>query len=425
MNFKYNTLSAGYIGEASTNATLNSRYYALFFNEKIDQSPSFSQIMVFPQRIPRAEFFEELCSQETSYYKEHIDKVIANIKGNHKSALQSLLTTNSEQAARIYINWSNMLLRYGCFEHLINHFPKNYCGSFALEIELIKESAKIELLLSQDEAISIDELLELSERFLENPHTSDREKIMLLNQIVVNFYRYKDKSTNNPKVFDLSKKLLDLIQNFENKNFINMLYSSVAYRGLAMASEFGSDMQASFLKKAEVLARNMQGKSEIENIVAKENLYTFLQTMSKWNLFISDMDKTIKCLLEMIEIDPYDSTGQSELGFLSFQMEAYSKAAVYFKKSIELGPPGAGMNAYYYAKCLEMLGMKTEAINYLYESATLDKKAISPWLDLLEYYSGKNEIEHSKKIAKHIYESPILMGQLEEDEVANLQNILN
>ena len=105
--------------------------------------------------------------------------------------LESLNQKNSEENARQYLNWSNILLRYGQFKQIVDGFPENYSGAFSLEIKLLRESTKIEIMLSEDDNISIDEQLELSEIFINDQKSSDREKIMLLNQIIVHFYRHQ------------------------------------------------------------------------------------------------------------------------------------------------------------------------------------------------------------------------------------------
>jgi hypothetical protein len=84
------------------------------------------------------------------------------------------LQNNTEETARQYINWCNILLRYGKFENLITYFPKNYSGHYNLEIELIKETAKLETFLSQEKFITIDAFLELSERFLDDSNTNEQ-----------------------------------------------------------------------------------------------------------------------------------------------------------------------------------------------------------------------------------------------------------
>jgi tetratricopeptide (TPR) repeat protein len=424
MTLEYYNLSSGYIGEIYTDATLNSQYYGTFFTEIHNAPEQLTNIMVFPQRIPKIGFFEELYALETLYYRNRFDNKVAVIKKNHETAALNLNNTNSEKVARCYINWSNILLRYGCFEDVINHSPKNYSGPSSLEINLIEEMAKTELLLSQDKPINTDTQLVLADKYIHDENTTDREKIILLNKIVVNYYRHQKKSSDHAKIFDLCNILLDLTQRFETNTFINMLYCSVSYRGLAMATDFGNEKQKVFLDMAENIARNLPWKTNIERIVAGDNLFTCLQTMSKWSLFSNEIKKAENYFCELITIDPHDSTGYSELGFFYLQTEDYNKASQHFKSAIKLGPPGSGMNAYFYAKCLENLGREHESIEYLYESTKLDKDAISPWLDLMNYFIHQKQQDKASQIANHIYQSPTLFEQLEDDEAITIKNLI-
>lgn len=247
---------------------------------------------------------------------------------------------------------------------------------------------------------------------------------MLLNRLVVYFYRYEKEALYCNEIVTLSKVLLKYVSHSEYNSFIDTLYSSVAYRGLSMVKEFDQDEQTEFLMKAEKLARLLRPSTKFEEIVASENIYTLLQTLAKWHINLNDNKKAETCLKEMIQIDPFDSTAYSELGFFYIRYNDYDKGAEYFKKAMELGPPGMGMNIYYYATCLEKLGNGLEAINYLYRSADIDKQALSPWLDLLNFYSEKKQFDKTKHISNHIFHTPILKEQLEEHEIVNIQTFL-
>ncbi len=421
MNFNYKTLSAGYIGLHHENSTLNSQFYTKLFHN-IKNTPDFLNTKIyFPQRIPRSGFFKELYDLESDDYKVQFNQITHFIKQHHLSSINELVTNNSKLNAIQYINWSNILLRFGCFEHLINHFPENFCGDYPLEIALIKETAKIEIYLSTDREISIHELLELADIYLNNTQIVIHEKIKLLNQIVVYFNRYQKEPSLTEKVSELSKILLSLINELDMSVFENMLCASVAYRGLAMENQFGTDLQFEFLNRAEQFAKTIKPQSEFENIVAAENLYTCSQTISKWYMS-RDLKSAENYLQQLISLDPYDSTGFSELGFFYINSDSYEMAAKYFLKAIDLGPPGTGMNTYYYAKCLEKLGNLKDAIVYLQKSTLLDNEAISPWLDLLVIFNKQNQASETKKIATHIFNTNYLFDQLEDDEKILIQH---
>jgi hypothetical protein len=134
---------------------------------------------------------------ETSYFRNKFDRTIVSLIKKHKIASENLANSDTEECARQYINWSNILLRYGCFENILNNAPEQYEGITSLEVNLIQEMAKTELLLSQDKPINIDFQLNLADKYLFDKDTTDREKIILLNKIVVNYYRHQKKSNQH------------------------------------------------------------------------------------------------------------------------------------------------------------------------------------------------------------------------------------
>lgn len=424
MKLNYNHLSSGYIGKKYNQATLNSQYYGLFFDEIINSYKSYTSILPFPQRVPRSGFFDEIIALEVKGFKKKVEKTTAVLVNRYMSASADLGSCPAEDNTRKFLNWGNLLLRYGHLDEIMRYFPTHYSGPYELEIKLLRESSVIERQLSNDKSISVNALLLLADKFIPHKETTTREKIMLLNSLIVYFYRHQKISAKRFDIVNYSHSLSKLLETVDYDNFIGNLYASIAFRGLAMVSDFDIPTQNSFIYHAEQLARSLQGENQLEQIVAAENFYTCLQTLSKWSQINNDFTMAERHLLEMIKLDPYDSTGYSELGFLALKMNEIENASLHFEKAMELGPPGTGMNAYYYAKCQEKMGKNDEAINYLYHSASLDRQAISPWLDLLEHYNNNNQQQEAKRIANHIYSTSVLMEQLEHDEITQLQNFI-
>ena len=83
--------------------------------------------------------------------------------------------------------------------------------------------------------------------------------------------------------------------------------------------------------------------------------------------------------------------------------------------------PAVGMNAFYYAKCLQLLNRTKDSIDAMYDCIAYDKYAVSPWLELFECYLSSNELKELKKISAYVLSSPILYEQLESDELDKLR----
>jgi hypothetical protein len=123
MNYKYNNLSPGYAGMMSETLTLNAQYYSRFY-DLLNKNPNIaSSILVFPQRIPRKGFFTELYELETTEYRKNLDSVINHLTSTHHKSFIKLIDDATEDNARQYINWSYILMRYGCFETIVKNHP--------------------------------------------------------------------------------------------------------------------------------------------------------------------------------------------------------------------------------------------------------------------------------------------------------------
>jgi len=416
MRYKYYNLSLGYTGKHSQIGTLNSQFYGLLFQNNLDVS---DDMMLFVQRVPKQDFFRELCELETSHFDIQHTQHIKQIIQKFKLSLTNLDKNPSSKNVRRYINWANVLLRHGCFDELISHYP----NSTSVEVAWLKETAIFELALSRNQPLTIKNQLLLIEDCINR--ATDREKILLLTQIIVNHYRHSKESCYQTKINDYCDQLLECLEKYDADDFHSILHCSVGYRGIAFADKFNDSTRSLFLKKAETLARSLRPTNNIEHIIAQENLFNCLQTVAKWNISQNEINNAESNLLELIQIDPYDSTGFSECGFFYLSNESYEKAANYFQQALQLGPPGTGMNAYYYAKCLEQLGQTQKAFDCLHQSTQLDKYAVSPWLDLIDLYIDRNDSAQAKQIATHLFNEPILHEQLENEEKNYILCLIN
>ncbi len=144
-------MSWGYIGKKHENATLNSRFYAEIFGPNI----SFREIVIFPQRIPKAGFFNELISLETPEFIKSFNDTISIIKRNAIASANKVSFDQSTSNLRELINWLYIMMRYGLSQEIItNNVYEIKLGEVNLEFETAIETAKIEACLSS--GISID-----------------------------------------------------------------------------------------------------------------------------------------------------------------------------------------------------------------------------------------------------------------------------
>lgn len=425
MKFQYKNITPGYLGIKEKNQTLNSSFYAEFFGNNLN----IDNYIIFPQRIPKIEFFEEILSLEKNEVKKHVQDFLLYIKKSMYEALEQV--AQSKKDSRTCLNWMNILLRYGLANDVVI-LPDDLTGcidiSDQIEFLLLKEIAKNRLRTAPTftSNTSINDLIKLSNTAIKQKNLNDRVKIIVLNFIIVAVYRFGIRIPYEPYIKICSETLINLIEQTNHGDLGNSIRASIAYRGLSMITELGPALQNTYLKKAEEIARGIsQPSNKTEEIIIKENLYTCLQTLSKWNLHNKKPANAEINLTEMISIDPFDSTGHAEMGFFLLNQSRYKEASIFFNNAIKLGPPAAGMHAYYYAKSMQEIGKIDEAILAFKKATKLDNEAISPWLDLLDLYLENNETKKAKKIATLILNTPVYKEQIEDDEHIKLKLLTN
>lgn len=412
MQFNYPNVSKGYLGITDTSSTLSSASFA----EIMINGHDFKCRLPFVQRVPKFDFFTELLSLETNEFKAEFSDKIKVIK-------EGVLNYWAKKRTHDFsiINWLNILLRFGQSPFLVTlSLPDNINLELQLEFQLIQEQAKIEINLSNDEEVSLTSIITFTEKI--KVLNIDPKFIMYaLSRVVVNGARHhvlKDTTL----LVEYTKLILDLLGNFKEDSFRVNILRSMLYRGIAMVNDFGVEQQSEWLKLAEQYARNIIFTNKLEKIVMLDNLYTCLQTLSKWNGYLNKTLDAEHNLKEMISINPHDSTAYSELGIFLMKLNRYEDAAINFKKSVELGPPGVGMNTYYYAKCLQLLGKSTEAIQMFYNCISYDELAISPWLELFEHHVNHSDQVQAKDIANKILMNIELVEQLDPEELDKLKS---
>ncbi len=407
---RYPQISHGYLGERYKDSTLSSSFFA----EVWQDFSLLDSTLCFPQRVPKTGYFLELCSLEKKYFQEKLQRITAQITNELQSAL---ITGHST------IRVNNLLylaLRYSLFDEILSiTMMGKRSQSSGIEIKFIYELAKLEKKLScHGSELLLDGLIAIANKLPLEPECN----IRVLNRIIVFFYRYAAHAEKS-----VIKKLLDAhiseVNTYQVTTTREAILKSMAYRGIAMASDLGEKKQAAFLSFAEEHARNITPQGRIEEIAVSDNLYTCLQSVAKWHIYQKNYTEAEKCLEEVCKLDPFDFVGYCEMAMFLSRLDRFSEANFYFEKAAVLGPPGVGMNTYFQAKCLEKISRNNEAILTLQKASAIDPNAVSPLLDLFYYYKNNNSNKF-KEIAKKIMVSATLVEQLNPDELYEIKNVL-
>lgn len=411
---RFPCLSFGYIGQSNKKETLNAKFFSHLLSDEFELEKK----IYFPQRVPRKEFFCEIARLENrdwlALFHEKQGMILQKIYEQIGKSVDPI----------IFNNLLNFALRLGLCEQLQPFLSKltevaRTCG---VESELLVQAIALESALENEYDFDAKPLENLLRRVLVDNGLNSLSVVMVLTYGVVFYSRFK---------VSLTESLMGQVRvHLENKlkslsgDFVDCLYASVALRGLPMLPAVSVAQKESMLNRAEQLARGLLlAKCDWKILLAKENLYTFLQTKSKWYFHQGKDDLAEICFEEMMELDPFDATVYSEYGFSLLQLNKLQQAEVQFAKSVELGPPGVSMHLYYQAYCLQLQNQLEKSIGLLQQSILLDEEAVSPYLDLLELYSKLNKKQEYRQIVEKLLCDEKLRSQLSVDEIAELHNV--
>lgn len=405
MHFNFEHLTPGYCGVYKKQLSLNSGFYSELFSNQVLLKTS----IIFPQRIINSDFMHELSGGETDDAKiklrNHLNLISQKVKnGDH---------TNEQEI----VNWYNIALRHAQWNVITDALPiKLHNTDLALELEYIKVVAQSQssLLLNKDiDPVAWTKLF----LFLENNNQPASLTVILISTaLIVMACRFGCKIKNEILV-KAQKKILTTMQNVKKISYAEFIRFSFAYRGMAMLPFLDKNTIFEYLENAKLFATEaIMASSAIQKIVAKENLFTCSQTLSKWNMQNSNVSEALKSLEMMIELDPFDAVGYAETAFLYLKLHDYKNAEHYFEKAAMLGPPSIGMHLFYRGLSMEKLDRFTDAENCFNNAIKADETGISPYLGMLDLYTKMNNIEKRKTTATKILNEEILFSQLDENE---------
>jgi tetratricopeptide (TPR) repeat protein len=415
--YKFPHISCGYVGKVNKNSTITAEFFAMYWQ----YSELISQEIIFPQRIPKIGYFQELCELETKIFSSDLKNTINTINQYTKR----YLTDNSTSIInpRAIITLIRLMLRYSLFDDVISIvIPNNVKPDIAIEVNFLQAIARLEIQLSQGVGqLSLEELIQLTAKVNQIENIRPEFELTLFNKIVVYFYRHKAQATNG-EVMHLLNKYINQLSKFSGVDFSSNILRSICYRGVAMADELGLSKQEEFLNLAENYARTIRYNNELERLITIDNLCTCLLSLAKWNIQQENYTKAEALLSEICKLDPFDSVGYCEMGLLLYRLNRFSEAIKYFENATLLGPPGVGMSTYFQAKCFEKMSLSNEFVSALHKASEIDKNAVSPLLDLFDFYKMEF-LSKAKDIAKKILSSAVLREQLTQQEINALESV--
>ncbi|HUP57522.1 MAG TPA: hypothetical protein VM598_08735 [Bdellovibrionota bacterium] len=407
---KFPHLTAGYCGKQADSATLNSAYWARFELDDLDGSK-----LALPQRIPRPDFFRELLERETPSAARSFESRADEFARHHRELLHQ--REPGEVHADRLINLERTLLRYGRFQQVARRMlPRGLTPAQNLRLAMLSWSARMYSKHGSDASREISELRSI---WPQTRSLDDAVRAELAIRLIVYSSRYSARR-------DLRGPTDLLIRHAaapSGANLYDQIIKAMALRALPMSPLLTQAERERCLGEMQGLLARMPARTEKEKLVRSELKLTSLQTLAKWNMSHGNTQEAGKYLRSMIELDPFDSTGYSELGLHLYHQGSFARASRSFDRAYRLGPPGLALNVYFRGLCEAEQGSTSRAIRSQRLSSRLDSTALSPMLALFELRRGSSS-SAARVIASEILGRKTLASQLEREETAELRSSL-
>ncbi|HXH29794.1 MAG TPA: hypothetical protein VNJ01_03170 [Bacteriovoracaceae bacterium] len=385
---------------------MNSRFFSLFLQSLPASSPD--QLMLFPQRVPRVGFFDELKLVSSDFISARIEGVQQSFR-----AFVDALVANEDNLLAVYypetLNLLKASLRLGVV-------PLKWAE---IDVSLAHPRYRLPLIdLMINQAVSLERPVPMQflVQALEKGQGEDR--LFIMNRIIVASVRYDPEFSRTQKEYltALTAELLQGIDTFRPTDQHSVVALATLCRGLPMAPGFPAERTGEYLQKAIEYLQALVPRNELETLARDENIYTLYLTFSKYHLHqLKDEAGFVSYLQKMMVLDPLDSTSFGELGLHYFKQEKYEKAEGHFQDCVRLGPPSLAMHLYFLGECQEKNGKRSQAISSYEACMQYDPEGLSPVLKLFELKKLSAPME-SRQLALTMLKTEVYSDQLTEEE---------
>jgi tetratricopeptide (TPR) repeat protein len=419
-------VSTGYAGQLQENSTLNSRYFALFWNTPTLEEDLQNRLFTFPQRVPRIGFFDELLDNESSFMRSQF----AARQNKLRASLSEFPEIKNIDPSKkcLFLNLLNASARMGLLEELarLNYFSQvdqSFRDEWDFLIALYVLTFKVSYEISLGDVTDLAALIQLCKAADRSQIISPLSKAKAYNRLIVVLTRYK--GHDFPDALEIyATKLASILLSIEPKdNFSELMTLSALWRGLPMWNGFDLDFRNQALRKSLELVLRIEPQSETQRVLKNELHLTLVQTLSKWSMSQNQASEAENYHRQMIELDPFDSTATSEYALFLTKQGRHREAFENFRKAAEQGPPGLAMNLYFWGQCAQKLSEQSHAIEAFERSSQVDPFALSPRLELFRLYRAERQIERAQDYKASILMNADLAEQLtpeERDELTDL-----
>ena len=407
MKYYFPHLSPPYSGQNKLELplTLNSKILSKIAAEKKMGISS----GIFPQRVPRIGFFEELDDQEINGFKEQaviFRSQIANELADKQLPIGEL------------INRAEYAIRIGLTEEIIELKDRFVTEAMPAKLAVLIDAAETRKALHLDSNQSCPDLVKL----YQSPNLSLEDSALIANRILVKHYRYirGQALENENRYVGTVKQAIEV----NSRDGIGQLYrKAMLCRGVAMSRLIPKEESQELVETSLKFVSKIEPTNETQLLLKQELLLTTLLTKAKTSGIFGRTDESEEILLDLTKIDPLDSVTWSEVGLAEYKKNSWESAKELFEKAYHMGPPARALNAFYAGNSARNLDQFDEALIWWKNSSACDSTAVSPLYESAMLLHKINRKAEAREMAQIILNNPEMLELLDLEEVVCLKDL--
>lgn len=200
--------------------------------------------------------------------------------------------------------------------------------------------------------------------------------IQLISLSAKNFGNLRDTEKWKNFAYQELKYLKDFLDNFTYKRLTDIYYRAAVFVSILKDKR---KVAVKEMDLCEALAKELlqEGKTELEQIAAHENLTTVFESRTKEALWLKDFDLAEERARKLVQMDPLYPRYRLQLGEVLIKQSKIEEALMIYRSAARLGPPGTAIAWFMAGQCHEKLKSPELACDCYLASLNLDSLAIS------------------------------------------------
>jgi tetratricopeptide (TPR) repeat protein len=285
------------------------------------------------------------------------------------------------------------LLKSLCFHELVVEYIPKISGEEIASNSILAGMAFSRAMSSLMTSLDNNTLIDLHELeyVAHNAPPQTQTKFGAALQLVVQYSKTFRELSNAEFWYSLATKELESLENTVDEFTYNRLLS-IYYRAVVFVPLLKGDKKEVIrqMNLSEFHAKKMlqESKTDLQHIVANENLNIVYESRTKEALWLGDLELAEELVQKLTKMDPLDPRYQLELGEVFLKRGKIEEATKAYHSATRLGPPGTPIAWFMAGQCHEKLGDIDIAFDCYLTSVQIDELAISA-IERLNYLAPR------------------------------------